>query len=62
LFFASNLLGPLNAVYVRMISKNIIAVSATWAIGLLASGIFTYAVSRKGDMLREKEYLLMAGF
>jgi MFS family permease len=60
--FAANLLGPLYAVYVGMIDKNLFAISSTWAVGLAATGIFTFAVSKRGDMLKEKEYLLMAGF
>ncbi len=60
--FASNLLGPLYAVYVGMLDKNIFSICATWAVGLMATGIFTYAVLKKGDLVKEKEYLLMAGF
>lgn len=60
--FAANLLGPLYAVYVGMLDMNIFYISATWTVGLLATSIFTYAVSKKGDLLKEKEYLLMAGY
>lgn len=60
--FAANLLGPLYAVYVGTISDNVFLISATWAVGLLATSIFTFAVSKRGDLLKEKEYLLMAGF
>jgi MFS family permease len=60
--FAANLLGPLYAVYVGMLDNNIFSISATWAVGLLATSIFTFAISKKGDLLKEKEYLLLAGF
>lgn len=60
--FAMNLFGPLYALYVQQINRDIFVVSVTWAVGLLATGIFTYAVSRTGDLLKEKEYFLMAGF
>lgn len=60
--FAANLLGPLYAVYVGMLDKNIFSISTTWAVGLLATSVFTYVISKRGDFLKEKEYLLMGGF
>lgn len=60
--FAASLLGPLYAVYVEKITDNLIAVSMTWSIFLISSLIFTFVVSRVGDRVKEKEYMLMAGF
>lgn len=60
--FGAALLGPLYAVYVGLIDRNILAVSITWAVFLGSSLIFTYIVSRIGDRVREKENLLLAGF
>lgn len=60
--FAGSLLGPLYAVYVGMIDRNILSISFTWAAFLLATLVFTYAISRFGDGIREKEYLLLGGF
>ncbi len=60
--FASTLLGPLYAIYVESIDKNILSISVTWAAFLLSATIFTFFVSKKGDSLKEKEYLLMGGF
>jgi hypothetical protein len=60
--FASSLLGPLYAIYVETIDSKILSVSITWAAFLLSATFFTFLVSRKGDSVKEKEYLLMFGF
>lgn len=60
--FAGSLLGPLYALYVGTFDKNILSVSITWASFLAATFIFTIIVSKVGDKVKEKEYLLMAGF
>jgi hypothetical protein len=60
--FAATLLGPLYAVYVESIDKNVLSISITWAVFLASATFFTFIVSRKGDSIKEKEYLLMAGF
>ncbi len=60
--FAGSLLGPLYALYVGTFDKNILSVSTTWASFLVATFIFTIIVSKIGDKIKEKEYLLMAGF
>ncbi len=56
------LLGPLYAVYVESIDKNILFISITWAVFLASATFFTFIVSKRGDSVKEKEYLLMAGF
>lgn len=60
--FAGSLLGPLYAVYVGLLDKNILSVSITWSAFLIATVIFTLIISKIGDRIKEKEYLLMAGF
>jgi MFS family permease len=60
--FAGSLFGPLYAVYVGLLDKNILSVSITWSAFLIAIVIFTLIISRIGDRVKEKEYLLMAGF
>ena len=60
--FASNLLGPLYAIYVSGIDKSILAVSSSWAVFLVGTTVFTYIVSRFGDRVKEKEYLLALGY
>ncbi len=60
--FAGSLFGPLYAVYVGLLDKNILSVSLTWSVFLIATVIFTFIISRIGDRIKEKEYLLMAGF
>lgn len=59
---AGSLFGPLYAVYVQNISDGVIAITLSWTAFLVSSTIFTYIVSRLGDRVKEKEYLLMAGF
>ncbi len=60
--FAASLFGPLYAVYVGLLDKNILSVSITWSAFLIATIIFTLIISKIGDRLKEKEYLLLAGF
>jgi len=60
--FAGSLLGPLYALYVGTFDKRVLSVSITWASFLFASFIFTLIISKTGDRIKEKEYLLMAGF
>ncbi len=59
---AGSLLGPLYAVYVKSLDERIMSVSLSWAAFLLSTTVFTFIVSRMGDKIREKEYLLMAGY
>ncbi len=60
--FAGSLFGPLYAVYVGLLDSNILLVSITWSAFLIATVTFTFAISRFGDRVKEKEHLLMAGF
>jgi MFS family permease len=60
--FAGALLGPLYAVYVQEIDKRILAVSFSWAVFMFASTGFMYLISKFGDRIKEKEYLLAGGF
>lgn len=60
--FAGGLFGPLYAVYVGLLDKKILSVSITWSVFLIATLVFTLIISRVGDRVKEKEYLMMAGF
>lgn len=60
--FAGSLFGPLYAVYVGLLDKNILSVSITWSAFLIATVVFTLIISKIGDRIKEKEYLLLAGF
>lgn len=60
--FASGLLGPLYAVFVETIDKNIISVSLSWAAFLLSTTLSLLFLRNYGDNLKEKEYFLLAGF
>ncbi|MBX4198296.1 MFS transporter [Candidatus Parcubacteria bacterium] len=59
---AGSLFGPLYAVYIEKIGGNVFIISVSWALFLISSTLFTYVISKFGDTVREKEYLLMAGF
>jgi MFS family permease len=59
---AGGLFGPLYAIYVQRIGGDIVTISFSWAIFLISSTLFTFVVSKFGDQVKEKEYLLMAGF
>lgn len=60
--FAGGLLGPLYAVFVESIDGNILSISISWAAFLLSSTLFLLVVRKYGDSIKEKEYLLLAGF
>lgn len=60
--FAGNLLGPLYAVYVQGIDRKIITVSFSWATFTISTVLFMLLVSKFGDKVKEKEYLLAGGF
>ncbi|MCX6816600.1 MAG: MFS transporter [Candidatus Beckwithbacteria bacterium] len=59
---AGSLLGPLYAIYVERLQKGILTVSASWAAFLVSTTIFSLVLTRVGDRVKEKEYLLLAGF
>ncbi len=57
--FASTLLGLLYAVYVETIDTEVLSISITLASFLLLATLFTFFVSKRGDSIREKEYLFL---
>jgi MFS family permease len=59
---AGSLLGPLYAIFVNQVTGGILKVSFSWSVYLFSSTIFMFAMSKFGDRVKEKEYLLMAGF
>jgi MFS transporter, DHA1 family, multidrug resistance protein len=60
--FAGALFGPLYAVYVQEIRADVTAVSLSWGVFLISTTLFTFIVSKFGDHVKEKEYLLLSGF
>jgi MFS family permease len=60
--FASGLLGPLYAVFVETIDKNILSISLSWSAFLLSTTLCMLILRRFGDSIKEKEYLLLGGF
>lgn len=60
--FAWGLLGPLYAVFVQEITSNVVMITFSWALFLFASTSGTFFLSRVGDKVKEKEYLLIAGY
>jgi MFS family permease len=59
---AAAMLGPLYAIYVVKFVDGVTAVSISWAAFLISTSIFTLIVARKGDEVKEKRFLLLAGF
>lgn len=59
---AAGLLGPLYAVYVKEFDSSVLFVSFSWAAFIFSSILFTFIVSRIGDSVKEKEYLLLGGY
>jgi hypothetical protein len=60
--FASGLLGPLYAIFVETIDKNILSVSLSWSAFLISTTLSMLFIRNFGDSIKEKEYLLLAGF
>lgn len=60
--FADRLLGPLYAIFAEKFDATILSVSFSWFVFMASATIFTFVVARFGDKIKEKEYLLMAGF
>lgn len=56
------MLGPLYAVYVLKFVDGIAAISVSSAAFLLSTSFFTLLVAKKGDAIKEQEYLLIAGY
>lgn len=59
---AAMMLGPLYAIYVLKYVDGVTAVSTSWAAFLISTSLFTLIISRQGDKIKEKEYLLLASY
>lgn len=59
---AAAMLGPLYAIYVEKFIDGVTSVSISWSAFLISTSIFTLIVSRKGDAVKEKKLLLLAGY
>ena len=60
--FGGSVLGPLYSIFVVNITNDVFSVSASWAIFMLVATMGTAFVAKFGDKLKEKEYLLLAGY
>lgn len=60
--FASQLLGPLFAVYVLKIDGGVMLISLATSTQLLSSTLFLAIVSKWGSGVKEKEYLMAGGY
>jgi MFS family permease len=60
--FASGLLGPLYAIFVETIDKNILSISLSWSAFLMSTTLCMLFLRKFGDSIKEKEYLLLGGF
>ena len=60
--FAGSLLGPLYAVFVENFNTSVFSISLTWAVYLFSVFVFTFLISKIGDNIKEKEYLLIIGY
>jgi len=60
--FASNLIGPLFAIYIQKFDSQVLAISLIWATYIISTAVFSFAFSKYGDRIVEQEYCLMAGF
>lgn len=60
--FADRLLGPLYAIFAEKFDANVISVSFSWFVFMISATFFTLIVSKFGDRIKEKEYMLITGF
>lgn len=60
--FSAMLLGPLYAIYVSKIGGGVLLISISTAVFYISSTIFLIFVSRWGDKVKEKEFLLVASY
>ncbi len=60
--FASQLLGPLFAVYVLRIDGGIMLISLATTTFLLSSTLFLTLISKWGAVIKQKEFMLAAGY
>jgi MFS family permease len=59
---AAAMLGPLYAIFVVKFVDGVSAISISWAAFLISTSVFTFIVSRKGDEVKEKRFLLLTGY
>ncbi len=59
---ASGLLGPLYAIFVETIDKNVLSVSISWSAFLISTTVCMLILRIVGDHIKETEYMLLAGF
>ena len=60
--FAYYLISPLYAIFAEGIAKDLFLVSLTVSIHFASTMVFCFLLSKYGDRVKEKEYLLMGGF
>jgi MFS family permease len=56
------LFNPLYAIFAEGIVNTVFAVSVTVSTLLISTTLFTFLISKFGDKVKEKEYLLLAGY
>lgn len=59
---AASMLGPLYAVYVERFVDGVMSVSISWSTFLISTTVFTFIVSKNGDKIKEREYLMLASY
>lgn len=59
---AGSLLGPLYAIYVEKINSGLMPISVSWAVFLSSATLFMWLLSKKGDKIKHKRFLLAAGY
>lgn len=59
---AGSLLGPLYALYVERLDTGVLPVSISWAVFLFSTTLFTFILSKMGDSLKHKRFLLAGGY
>ncbi|MFZ6022275.1 MAG: MFS transporter [Patescibacteria group bacterium] len=60
--FGGSILGPLYSLYAEGITQSVAAVSILWATYMFVATIGSLIVASFGDTIKEKEYLLLAGY
>lgn len=58
----ANMFPPLFALFVKELKGGAFAAGSIWAVFAIVCGILTLILSRFGDRIKEKEYLVAAGY
>lgn len=61
-FFGANMFPPVFALFIKEIGGGALAAGSIWAVFAIFTGFLVFILSRFGDKIKEKEYLVAGGY